>query len=659
MHEQLTALEWARTKAKWFFSAMALVMVGALFFGLQTGDVQCGHAGTNPQAEWQARRSEPIAKVGTAVIPRLEYERQVRQTEERVQAQNPPGTLIDPLGSFQMKAQAITGLIMSEILEAKALEYGLTPSKEAVDEQMRMIQAQLVPTPGIMTERSILQKISDGLQEKKRRNQFATAVRQIWHLSVADLRQQIELEIIRQEYGKVLEKEAEEAARKDVRDQLEGYRAEIEGGKPFQELAKEHSLDIETKDAGGRIDQISVAQIHNDYGEEYVKAIHTLQPGALSAPVFSEPRNGYFLIKLDTFRPASGPEFEAGKEEVRQRILEQKRQQAAADPEAGVVVDASEDEIKEAWEVASLWHLFVPVGDPAQKQEAILKEIVAAANIEVSDPEARAGYLMVMQEDYPGATAALIEALEQKKAQHAQDLARETNAEYRESIELAAQLEEAEYLYAIGQLKAITPDQADQKRMQAFFAAMQSGADFDSFPEQTDEEKAEAERLRTEALAHFEKSHQLDSRRPWTPMAIAQMILRLELTDRYPEALSLTKTGLEYASNDQQLHERARSILTTLQGLFNAETQSELVSETQTALEGVTAKLDEIQKKREEFEAAQKRQMEELMQQAAPATQAETSTMDPGAGAEPPMPMEEPLELPTGDGADAPPPASE
>lgn len=640
-HEQITALEWARTKAKWFFSGMAVVMVGALFFGLQTGQVQCGSKGRNPQDVFFAKQGEAVAVVGGEKIERREFERQFRRIHDNYRNQSPPGTLVDPMQEFQMKAQAISSLISSQLLEQKALEYGIVPSKEKVREQLKLAESQLLPPMVVGADRSILQKIGDNLQEKKRRNQFAMAVSRMTGLSMDDFIKMLELQIIQQEYETVLRDQAEKQVKEDARKKVEELSAKVADGSDFVTLAREESADIETKEVGGRLDLISVAQMINDYGKEYADTLRNTAPGSLSKPIFSETRNGYFLIKLDTFRRAEGPEFEAEKDSVRQKILDKKRADAQADAEADIKVDATEEEIREAYETASLWQIFIPVGSSDQVFSDNFDKLLDEAQIEVNDPEARAGFLWMVREDLPGALASAEEALKVLRDENAAELLEVTDEEEREGLVLTQHLEEAGMLYVLGQLNSLIPDMAETKRMQDFFAANQNNLDaFSSFPEPTEEEIASAEKHRKAALARYEESYKLDPQRPWTPIALGQMVVRLELKDRYPEALSLVKEGLEYASMDAQVHQRAQQVLSSMKGGFDPETQADLVTQADEALNAVATKIADIQKKREEFEKKQQEDLEKMLEMSRPETQAEMTPEPEAPPADAPPAME-------------------
>ncbi len=103
-------------------------------------------------------------------------------------------------------------------------------------------------------------------------------------------------------------------------EEAKQVRAEILAGKDFAEVARQHSIDPWTKDRGG------------DYGwigrgdDPFQKAAFELsQDGELSPPV--ETKMGWHIIRREEHRPASTPNFEEIGDELRERMLSQRRLQ--------------------------------------------------------------------------------------------------------------------------------------------------------------------------------------------------------------------------------------------------------------------------------------------------------------------------------------------
>ncbi|HYE76684.1 MAG TPA: SurA N-terminal domain-containing protein [bacterium] len=624
MHEEaerLTMLEWARTKAKWFLGTMALVMIGALFLGLQTGQVQCGSAAApgTPAADGPT----VVATVGGDEILYKDWYQQYTRFTDNYKNQNPPGTLMDPLLDFQMQAQGISALISSRILEQQALQHGITPDPEKVEEQYRLAQSQLLEPMAVKADRSILQKVGDTLTERKRERQFTTVLASITGLTPREFRKQLELQVIQEKYQEILRKEAEESVKADALKQANDLKAQAEGGEDFVALAKEHSKDTATKDIGGRVDELTMASAAQKYGDEFVAALRATEPGKVSAPIYSELTKGYYLVKLDIFRRASGPEFEAEKDAIRQRLMDSKKAAAGEDTSP---VNVTEDEIENEYELASFWQIFIPLENTDQAFQDKFNELLDTAQVEITEPELEAGYLWMVREDVPGAVNAIKAALDKVKADTQKDLAdngvadaaveadpESDEAVLRESILLSGDLRLSELHYVAGSLIASQPDKIENERLQKFFAESQSLDAFTGFPEPTPEEKAEAEAQRKEALGHFDQSLALNPQSPFAPMEIARMATRLELKERYPQVMDQIIEGLEYASRDLALNQKAQQLLNTIKGAFDPATQTDLIARADEELAKIATRITEIQKAQEEFKQKQQAEIDAML----------------------------------------------
>jgi len=103
-------------------------------------------------------------------------------------------------------------------------------------------------------------------------------------------------------------------------EEAKQVRAEILAGKDFAEIVRQHSIDPWTKDRWG------------DYGwigrgdDPFQKAAFELsQDGELSPPV--ETKMGWHIIRREEHRAASTPNFEEIRDELRERMLSQRRLQ--------------------------------------------------------------------------------------------------------------------------------------------------------------------------------------------------------------------------------------------------------------------------------------------------------------------------------------------
>jgi len=100
-------------------------------------------------------------------------------------------------------------------------------------------------------------------------------------------------------------------------DEAETIRAEIIGGKAFEDAAREYSIDPYTKDEGGSFGLITRGE--NPFQQA---AFELTADGEISDPV--QTQMGWHLIRRDEHLPASVPEFDEVKDEIREQLERQK-----------------------------------------------------------------------------------------------------------------------------------------------------------------------------------------------------------------------------------------------------------------------------------------------------------------------------------------------
>jgi peptidyl-prolyl cis-trans isomerase D len=151
-------------------------------------------------------------------------------------------------------------------------------------------------------------------------------------LSVADMMEDIQVgeddllaawELQKAEYATQLSLTAShiliEADDEAALERATGLVAELRGGADFAELAKEHSDDIGSAQAGGELGKIEKGQMV----EEFEAAAFALEPGQISDPV--KTQYGYHIIRVDEI---NAPEI-LPYEDVRADLLDSERRRLA------------------------------------------------------------------------------------------------------------------------------------------------------------------------------------------------------------------------------------------------------------------------------------------------------------------------------------------
>lgn len=119
---------------------------------------------------------------------------------------------------------------------------------------------------------------------------------------------------------------------------LAEIKADLEKGKEFSSLAKEHSL-CPSKDRGGDLGFFTRGKMVPEFEE----AAFSLEVGQVSEPV--KTQFGYHLIRLDDKKPADQKEFEEVRSEIENKLLLEKQTKA---------FNEKIDELKSLYEVEIL-----------------------------------------------------------------------------------------------------------------------------------------------------------------------------------------------------------------------------------------------------------------------------------------------------------------
>jgi parvulin-like peptidyl-prolyl isomerase len=99
-------------------------------------------------------------------------------------------------------------------------------------------------------------------------------------------------------------------------------KAELDGGKSWEDAAKEYSEDPGSNENGGLYEDFNPAQMVPEFAE----AVRTQEIGKIGTPV--RTRYGYHLILVESRKAAATQSFEEAKEAVQQQLGEKMRGEA-------------------------------------------------------------------------------------------------------------------------------------------------------------------------------------------------------------------------------------------------------------------------------------------------------------------------------------------
>jgi parvulin-like peptidyl-prolyl isomerase len=106
-------------------------------------------------------------------------------------------------------------------------------------------------------------------------------------------------------------------------EEAEEIRSEIDGGKPFGEIAKARSKDSATAKKAGDLGWITSKEAPGEF-----QVVFTLQQGAVSEPI--ESRFGWHLFVVTAIQAPEPLAFEEAKAEIDKRLMEKKQREQRA-----------------------------------------------------------------------------------------------------------------------------------------------------------------------------------------------------------------------------------------------------------------------------------------------------------------------------------------
>jgi peptidyl-prolyl cis-trans isomerase C len=236
----------------------------------------------------------PLATVNGVAIPRSRLEHVIRQQVARG-AQD----------SEQLRAQLREALINNELLMQDANRSGVA-KKADVQQQLELTRMEVIAN--------------------------AAVAEHLRASPVADADIQKEYERAKQQTG-----DKEYKARHILvatEDEAKGLLADLKKGTKFEELAQKKSMDEGTRPKGGDLDW----NVPSNFDKAFADAMVKLEKGKMTeAPVRS--RFGYHLIQLDDVRALNFPPLPQVRQQIQQRLVDQKIQNLVRDLRAKAKIE--------------------------------------------------------------------------------------------------------------------------------------------------------------------------------------------------------------------------------------------------------------------------------------------------------------------------------
>lgn len=226
-----------------------------------------------------ASATGPLATVNGVQISRQRFDLVLRQQTGRGAPDND-----------QLRAQVREALINNELLNQEANRNGIAKKSE-VQQQIEITRQEVIAN-AVITEYVRVNPVGDAeVQKEYDRAKAQTGDREFKarHILVA------------------------------TEDDAKGVLADLKKGGKFDEIAQKRSLDEGTRPRGGDLDW----NVPGNFDKAFSDAMAKLEKGKMTeTPV--RTRFGFHIIQLDDVRPVNFPPLTQVKQQIQQRIVNQK-----------------------------------------------------------------------------------------------------------------------------------------------------------------------------------------------------------------------------------------------------------------------------------------------------------------------------------------------
>lgn len=527
----------------YLIAGLALVFGGSLGFG----GSQCSGPQDVKNPFEAEKTSGVLATVEGREISWLEYTLELRDYQANVARQQNAPKLQSPEYQATERYQVLRQMIDMEYFEIRAKENNITVTDEEIEKKIDEYKKMLIPATTLEKDRSLLQRGLDALGTVKKEQAFENRLRELNpNLTMAKFRSKVKQELIAQAYLTKLQNEQMEKMLKDLTEKADGLRTQITEGSDFGMIAVNNSAH----ESSGNMGIISNLK-RNDtkLPKQVIDLAFSLPVSELSQPIpVNQGENaGVWLMTVDSRKEAAGEDWEANKESIRTKLLEDKKRAA----ESGDIempedenLTVTEDEVKAEYEEASIKVIFLKADNPMTKVREFQAEDLKTLKIVINDPELRATHHIVLSE-WREAGLSLYEAL--KKNQERPAMENGVDVQY------AIDAEEGRLRYLIANLWASQAFSYESQWFQKVYEEYMKNPEAYSgnFPETPAEIKEAQEGLFVASLLNLNRAIEIEDMQPFSHKQRAYIdIARQQLSPRLIEDLD---KAFEYSSNDYNL----------------------------------------------------------------------------------------------------------
>jgi len=339
-------MERIRTRMRVFFLTFAIIFVVSVFAGLGVGFFGTSMRRSTSTATGAEYRTlvpgvSAVASIDGEDIDILTFDKRLQLLRQQMRDQTSISR--DPFQQNKLLSDTLDDLFTEYTLIKYAREHNLGVSdgevREEIDRRLEVAYpSQTTDEPSGSVLGELGRRFKSSTEREKALNDYV----QTLGTRLPILKQEIHRELLSKkalDHISELEKSKKEA---DAQERIEKIQAALEGGEDFGDLAEKYSDDKGTRDKGGLLDQMIPRGF---FDAAFDAVVYDMNVGDISEPIKTE--FGYQIVKLIDKKAAEGPEWEAAKPGLIEKIRQQR----------GETYEPTDEELKALYEEVKVQHI--------------------------------------------------------------------------------------------------------------------------------------------------------------------------------------------------------------------------------------------------------------------------------------------------------------
>ena len=330
-----------------FFLSFAIIFVVSVFAGLGVQSFfgnsmrRTGSTGSDGEYRTLVPGVTAVASIDGEDIDIQTFSKRLQLMRQQVRQSTSVSN--DPFQQLRMWSDTVDDLFTEYTLIKYAREQNLGVSegevREEIDRRLELAYpSQTTDEPSGSVLGELGRRFKSSTEREKALNEYV----QTLGVTLPMLKQEIHRELLGKkaiDHISELEKAKKEA---DAQDRITKIQTAIEGGEDFGDLAEKYSDDTGSRDKRGLLDQMIPRGF---FDTAFDAVVYDMNVGDISEPI--ETEFGYQIVKLIEKKAAEGPEWEAAKPGLTERIRQ----------ERGEAYEPTDEELKVLYEEVKVQHI--------------------------------------------------------------------------------------------------------------------------------------------------------------------------------------------------------------------------------------------------------------------------------------------------------------